>query len=235
MKYFVISDIHGYYDAMIESLKKAGHDLENNNHQLLILGDMFDRGPQSKEVLKYLYSLYQNGKAQFVLGNHDLFLIEFLQGDYRRSIFNIQHNGFGKTLKSLSQMTPVVDNLEEIHTYILQQYPYLLDWLTGFNNFIEIDNYVFVHGGIDSHKGDWRNLKQFDYVWTREIDCDPIPDKVVVAGHHRVPTIRYPNKDYYSLYKTNPQAYDILYKPGKILIDRFVEVSQELNVLVIEM
>ena len=46
MKYFVISDIHSYYDEMIDSLKNYSFDVSNKEHHLLVLGDLFDRGPK---------------------------------------------------------------------------------------------------------------------------------------------------------------------------------------------
>ncbi len=234
MKNYVISDIHGFYNAMIDSLDNAGYEPNNESHHLLVLGDMFDRGDQSKEVLEYLHDAHEKGQADILLGNHDVFLIEILEGDFKRAWFNIDHNGTGRTLYSLSGMVPTRYNLENINKTIHKRFPYLLDWLKSLPYFFERNEYIFVHGGLDPTKGDWRNLTQEDYVWTREITCDPIPGRTVVAGHHRVATIRKPGANYKQLYKDNPSAFDILYKPGKILIDRFVEVTNELNVLVIE-
>ncbi|MEC9485728.1 MAG: fructose-bisphosphatase class III [Candidatus Izemoplasma sp.] len=234
MKYFVISDIHGFYDAMIASLNNEGYEAHEKNHHLYVLGDMFDRGDQSKEVLEYLYNAHKKGMADILLGNHDVFLIEFLEGDYQRAWFNINHNGTDKTLFSLSGLVPKKHNLEKIQDVIHKRYPYLLSWLKSLPLYFELGEYIFVHGGIDPSKGDWKEMSQDDYVWTREITCDPIPNRTVVAGHHRVATIREPGANYRQLFKTNPSAFDILYRSGKILIDRFVEISNELNVLVIE-
>ena len=55
--YYVISDIHGYFDEMISALAKSGYDSNNSEHHLIVIGDMFDRGTQSKQVLEYLYNL----------------------------------------------------------------------------------------------------------------------------------------------------------------------------------
>ena len=38
-KLFVISDIHSFYDEMIESLNNSGFDKDNSNHWLICLGD----------------------------------------------------------------------------------------------------------------------------------------------------------------------------------------------------
>ena len=66
-KYFVISDIHGHYEEMLGSLRLNNFDENNKTHHLLVLGDMFDRGPNSKEILEYLYKLYLEKKVTIIL------------------------------------------------------------------------------------------------------------------------------------------------------------------------
>jgi serine/threonine protein phosphatase 1 len=101
--------------------------------------------------------------------------------------------------------------------------------------FVELDDYIFVHGGIDPTLEDWRKASRFEYVWTYEVKMDPVQGKTVVAGHHRVATIRKPYAtDYRQLFLDDPSLFDPMYLEGKILIDRFVEVSKELNVLVLD-
>lgn len=51
MKYFCVSDIHGYYDQLIDALESAGFEPDNPNHLLIACGDHFDRGRQPREVL----------------------------------------------------------------------------------------------------------------------------------------------------------------------------------------
>ena len=43
-KFFVVSDIHGFYDIFIDALDKAGFDKNNEEHYLICCGDYFDRG-----------------------------------------------------------------------------------------------------------------------------------------------------------------------------------------------
>lgn len=234
MRYFVISDIHGYYDVLLESLQKAGYTSENPNHHLLVLGDLFDRGKQSDQVLAYLYALHQSRKATILLGNHDAFLLDFLEGRYTKVAFNIMYNGFGETLMSLSQLYTLSD-LDSIHRAITTRYPYLLEWLQELPYYVELDDYIFVHGGIDGGMLDWKTMMtRHDFVWSREIHLPLVPGKIVVAGHHRVATIRKSTINYELLFLHNPEYFDILYADGKILIDRFVEISQQLNVLILD-
>lgn len=42
-KYFVASDIHSFYTPFIKELNKTGFDLNNEEHILIICGDLFDK------------------------------------------------------------------------------------------------------------------------------------------------------------------------------------------------
>lgn len=236
MKYFVISDIHSYYDEMIQSLQKSGFNSNNQNHHLLVLGDLFDRGPKSNEVLLYLHTLHMSGKCTIVLGNHDIFLLELLKGNYAKTMFNVLHNGHGYTLEQLSGTRPNEDNLDDIRIKIIKEYPYLNDWISSFPLYLELEEYVFVHGGIDGSNKKWKTETTIrDFVWGKEFDLLRIPDKIVVCGHTRVATIKKKTKNYKLLYKNHPEYFKILNLEGKIMIDCFVEISHELNVLVLEL
>ena len=236
MKYFVISDIHSHYDAMKKALEKSNYNEFDEHHHLLVIGDVFDRGDQAVLVLEYLYRLSCENKATIIVGNHDLFTLNFLKGDIDSAYFNIDHNGFGKTLESLSGRS--IDNvdLEEIRLSILRKFPYLVTWIASWPYYLEIDKYVFVHGGIEGDNPDWKTTQsKSDLVWNHENTQPDLPGKIVVAGHTRIPTVRFKTKDYRALFNEHPEAFDILYLENKILIDRFVEVSNEINVLILDL
>ncbi len=234
-KYFIISDIHSHYDSMIKALSEKQYDEHNTKHHLIVIGDLFDRGKQSVKVLECLYRLNTEKKATIILGNHDAFLLDFLDKDFKKVGFNIQYNGFGKTLEQLSNNEIDVDNLEKTYNLINNRFPYLHKWIKSFPYFLELGDYIFVHGGIDGGKLDWKEFSsRRDFVWSREINLPRVSGKTVVAGHHRVATIRKKTTDYELLFLHSPELFDIMYEDGKILIDRFVEVSNEINVLVLE-
>ena len=56
-KYFVASDIHGFYTPFIKELNKTGFDLNNEEHILIICGDLFDRGSESLKIYEFIKSL----------------------------------------------------------------------------------------------------------------------------------------------------------------------------------
>ncbi len=64
---YVVSDIHGCYDEFITLLDKAGFDKKKD--ELIIAGDIVDRGKKSLEMLRILEKCPDN--YTFLMGNHD--------------------------------------------------------------------------------------------------------------------------------------------------------------------
>lgn len=103
LELFVFGDIHGHLKELERDLQDAGYDEDNSNHLLIVLGDNFDRGTESKEVFLKFKKLTSEGKAIVLHGNHEDFIIDFLEG--KDCMFNFKHNGFNKTLDSFLDQT----------------------------------------------------------------------------------------------------------------------------------
>ena len=65
MRTFVIGDIHGCFDELMELLEKVGLQEED---RLVSLGDIVDRGNKSKEVYAYLR---HRKHTKVLVGNHE--------------------------------------------------------------------------------------------------------------------------------------------------------------------
>ena len=70
MQTYVIGDIQGCFDQLIELLKLVKFD-ETNDH-LICAGDIINRGPKSLETIQYLSNL---PNCTVTIGNHDLYLL----------------------------------------------------------------------------------------------------------------------------------------------------------------
>ena len=66
MSTYVMTDIHGHFDAMKRMLDKIGFSKED---RLICAGDYIDRGPNSYEMLRWIESPGEN--IILVRGNHD--------------------------------------------------------------------------------------------------------------------------------------------------------------------
>lgn len=80
MRYYVVADIYGYYTQMKSTIEKAGFFSDPTLHKLIMLGDIFDRGHEAKQVQQFvLEQMEQDGevrcasKTQYLQGCHTAF------------------------------------------------------------------------------------------------------------------------------------------------------------------
>ena len=78
MKYFVISDIHSFYSELKKALDIAGFNKRNKDHTLIVCGDIFDRGPETVELYKFLTSIPKK-RCILIKGNHELLYEKLLE------------------------------------------------------------------------------------------------------------------------------------------------------------
>ena len=84
MKYFIVADVHGFYDEMISALREKGFDRDNPNHCFVSLGDLLDRGRQPYECLSYVLTLDLD-RSILIRGNHEDLMDEMIRrGWYER-------------------------------------------------------------------------------------------------------------------------------------------------------
>lgn len=73
MSTYVISDVHGQYNAYKKMLNKIRF---TKNDFLYVLGDVIDRGP---EGLRIIQDIMKRENAELLLGNHECMLLNALQ------------------------------------------------------------------------------------------------------------------------------------------------------------
>ncbi len=79
MRRFAISDIHGSYYEMMKLLDYV--KFHPDQDQLVVVGDMINRGPDSGKVLKELKELQENHENVHVtIGNHEEMMLWYLAG-----------------------------------------------------------------------------------------------------------------------------------------------------------
>ncbi|MFP7296246.1 metallophosphoesterase [Neobacillus niacini] len=132
---FVISDIHGQYNSFITLLDSANFNPKED--QLVLIGDLIDRGPNSVEVIKFVKKLQeQNPENIFVvLGNHEIMMRQYIFGG--KSHIWLQYGG----LKVIEEMKTHFNGISERNEHLV--------WLANLPLTHRDEEFVYVHAGID--------------------------------------------------------------------------------------
>lgn len=138
-KLFVFSDVHSFYDEFSSALAEKGFDIDDPDHVLVSLGDLCDRGPDSRKVLEFINGIDDQRKV-LVIGNHELLMEDLIKRGYYLS-----HDKHNRTNSTVSQLTGVYGNSGIYH---MRDNKLWYDYKKGWRWYFELDDYVFVHGYI---------------------------------------------------------------------------------------
>lgn len=186
---YAVGDIHGRLDlldmllAMVDSDECARGPAET---QLVFLGDLVDRGPDSAGVIDRLIDLAERRRARFILGNHEEIFLRVLDGDVESLRLFVRIGGretilsYGVTAQDFERAS-YPDLLATIQAAVP---PSHIAFLEGFEDRIEIGDYAFVHAGMRPGIP-MVGQRASDMRWIRNsfLDRDWEFGKMVVHGH----------------------------------------------------
>ena len=75
---YVIGDIHGCYDelmALESKIRRSAKRSKIKKYKIISVGDLCDRGPDTKKVIEHFLTGKAEGTHDFVLGNHEMFFM----------------------------------------------------------------------------------------------------------------------------------------------------------------
>ena len=161
---YVISDIHGQADLFDALLT----DYDPVEHQLVLIGDLNDRGPDYTACFLKGKELVEQHGAVYLRGNHEEYFLQFLQNPEDWFAGYIR-NGGKETIESLLHPGATAEySPTEMALMIRSRYPELIDFLTKRPLYFEWQHYLFVHAGVDLTMEDWRQTAPKDILWIRE-------------------------------------------------------------------
>jgi serine/threonine protein phosphatase 1 len=147
---YAIGDVHGRRDLLSALLAAIRGDAGSRPLRIIFLGDLIDRGPQSRQCLDLVIrTLAEYPGSRLILGNHEEFLLNFLDAGTEREAAARRWfpNGGVATLNSYG--FGARDRIDTIAERFVRDYPSHIDALRTADWMIESDAYVFVHAGID--------------------------------------------------------------------------------------
>lgn len=221
MRILAISDIHGCYDQFIKLLEKVNYNSETDS--LVLLGDYCDRGLKSRQVIDKCIELKDKG-AVTLKGNHDDMFLKWLLTDNETNLYMFLQNGGIATIESYLgydwiEQGLTWENYQIAKKFILKHYSHHVKFLKDLQLYHQIDNYVFVHAGVNPNLESWKNTSGHDFLWIRDefLSNNHSYKETVVHGHTPCRLIH--GRD------------DICVKKGKISIDGGCCFNGQLNCL----
>lgn len=212
MKYYVVSDPHGFYTPLHRALEAVGFFSEREEHRLVVCGDLFDRGGEALQMQDFITGLLHEGRLLYIRGNHEDLMGGMLQelaaGNAWSILEGYSHhvsNGTFGTALQLCDMTrtQVKHNPKEL-VRRMRATPFWRELLPATRNYVETAHYVFVHGWIPCladgylfgrphyiYDENWRSASPAAWGTARwqngmELCCKRrlrVPGKTVVVGH----------------------------------------------------
>ncbi|XHS02377.1 metallophosphoesterase [Sphingomonas sp. DBB INV C78] len=193
---YAIGDVHGRLDLLEQLLEKINEDDVGRGPcgtDIIFLGDLIDRGPESAGVVERLRLLAgKDRRCRFLMGNHEEIFLRALSGDLQSLKLMIRIGG-KETILSYG-----VDHAQ----YLAWDFDELLStlngivpenhgaFISGFEDTIVVGDYIFVHAGLRPNLPiDQQRVS--DLRWIRK---DFLESKVdfggmVVHGHNVTPEI----------------------------------------------
>lgn len=186
--YYAIGDVHGEAEMLAELLGHIEADAVRLGVQpaIVFLGDLIDRGPDSRAVVARVLALEAEGRALCIKGNHEELMLHAYDKDETIGLAYWARNGGDQTIRSYEAINGEKDHWRETidseHVKWLRTLP-----VTRTDSERRI---VFVHGGIDPKR--FPHCSDEVKLWTRSPaffrshawpDREELQGLLVVHGH----------------------------------------------------
>lgn len=237
-KYFIVSDVHGFYNELMQALKEKGYDENNTDHVFVSLGDLCDRGPDNKKCLEFVNSIPNSNKI-LILGNHEDLMKDAIQ---RGRFFS--HDYMNRTTDTAEELTGI-DYWKNFGSPCLESMKKNVLWNTYVEScidYFEIDNYILVHAWVPFYEDmqESQNLYPLNYWglkdwtdarWKNPFECwqngRGIKGKTIVCGHW---STSFAHEKFHNI----KNCHDVFQESGIIALDATTVISNKINCYIIE-
>jgi len=191
IRVYAIGDIHGRLDLLEALLATIADDDRARGGgaetRYIFLGDLIDRGPDSRGVVERLLGFSRSGaNARFLMGNHEQVFLRALEGD-KHALRFLGRIGGRETLNSygISDEDYRTLDFDELQARAVAQVPAAhVAFLSGFEDWIALGDFLFVHAGIRPGVT-LEEQAQSDLYWIRDefLSHRESFGRIVVHGH----------------------------------------------------
>ena len=187
---YAVGDLHGRLDLLQVLLRQLELDAGSRgpaSTKLLFLGDVIDRGPQSRALIELIRRSQADGEGVLLLcGNHEELLLASADGNAMAQNVWLG-NGGDATLRSfgiapeLFATSPVKERADLIRQHLGQE---VLDWLRSLPLCYRSGDYYFCHAGVRPGVSLDAQLRE-DLLWIRDefLVSRAWHGAVIVHGH----------------------------------------------------
>lgn len=178
---FVIGDIHGE----IQQFEKLLTFWDHQKQQLIIAGDLIDRGENPLAVVRLAMQLKKEHNAIILMGNHEEMLLNWLDNPNEDYVYYDSVSTIVSFLNDVSEFFWQSHLPDVSKQKILTTFPDEIDFLRTLKDYHETDTHIFVHAGIDLDLIVWQETSPVDFHWIREDFHNGTNDtgKTIVFGH----------------------------------------------------
>jgi serine/threonine protein phosphatase 1 len=189
VRVYAVGDIHGRLDLLDRLLAMIDEDDRARGPartELIFLGDLVDRGADSVGVIERLMALRESRSVRYLMGNHEEVFLRSVGGDLRALRFLVRIGG-RETLLSYGILDAEYRDLdyEELLALLREKVPPShVAFLSAFETWIEVGDYLFVHAGLRPGIA-VEDQKTSDLCWIREdfLRHRDSFGKIVIHGH----------------------------------------------------
>ena len=181
-KRWVITDIHGCYktyQALFEQqINPSKHD------EIYFLGDYIDRRPGSKEIMDHIMKLQKEEyNIRLLMGNHEDYLLRAYEEEMNpKRVLGFKTKNY---IKKEWEQLGGKKTMESFGIKSLKDIPEkYIEWIKKLEYYIELDDAVLVHAGLNFKNGDPFKDKRA-MLWLRDYKVKPeiINNRLVIHGH----------------------------------------------------
>ena len=189
--YYAIGDIHGEIEKLKRLYEFIAEDAARHTAPTMLvhLGDMVDRGPDSRGVIELIMAMEAATSCASIMGNHEELMLTAYRRPDTAGLYHWANSGGDETIASYRAANGDVDDwrdaIDAAHLSWLRALPLQLHDQTR--------NILFVHAGIDPRR--YPNCSDEVKLWTRSpsfFNPNLWPDRPELAGltviHGHTPT-----------------------------------------------